>query len=204
MFLNRVKPYQVKRGGGQYWPQDFLQPLQQKLEEPVTWIFLTFPQYVIYFVLKEKNIVLWTLTGMLRGVSNRPSSYFFLHILDIFTFFLCIITIFHVRSINILTFGHRYNFWDRKIILVHFDQHVIFTQYFDHIWPAILYRAWSCAGQHAHDSKCLNDVYKAYRINLILYKKFLVKPNWVKIRQILGGQNCPPPGPDVNLKAWTW
>ena len=80
----------------------------------------------------------------------------------------------------------------QKKILVHFDRHVIFAQYFDHIWPAILYRAWSCAGQRAHDSKCLNDVYEAYRINHILYKKFLVKPNWVKIRQILGGQYCPP------------
>ena len=64
-------------------------------------------------------------------------------------------------------------------MLVHFDRHVIFTQYFDHIWPAILYRAWSRAGQSPHDPKYLNKVYKAKRINHILYKKFLVKPNWV-------------------------
>ena len=85
---------------------------------------------------------------------------------------------------NILKFGHRPNFGTEKM-LVHIDRHVIFALYFDHIWQAILYRAWSCAG-HVY------DVYKAYRINHILYKKFLVKPTWVKIRQILGGQYCPP------------
>ena len=69
-----------------------------------------------------------------------------------------------------------------KKILVHFDRRVIFEQYFDHIRPAILYRAQSCAGQRAHDSKSLNEVYKAYIINHISYKGFLVKPNWVKIR----------------------
>ena len=39
----------------------------------------------------------------------------------------------------------------------------------------------------------------------MLYKKFLVKPNWVRVRQIIGGNIAPPPlhGPDVKLKAWT-
>ena len=89
----------------------------------------------------------------------------------------------------------------RKIILVHFDPHVFFfMQNFDHIWPAILYHAQSCAGQCAHDSKCLNEIYKAYMINncLEVFRKFLVKTNWAKIRQILEGQYCPPP-PDLTL-----
>ena len=47
--------------------------------------------------------------------------------------------------------------------LLHFDRRrVFFAKYFD---------------PHAHDSKCLNEVYKAYIINHILYNKFLVKPN---------------------------
>ena len=77
-------------------------------------------------------------------------------------------------------------------ILVHFDQSVIFSHYFDHIWPAILYRAQSFASQRAHDSKCFNEVYKSYIINHILNKKFSVKPDWVKIRQT---------GTDDNLKT---
>ena len=49
------------------------------------------------------------------------------------------------------------------------------------------------AGQYAHYSKCLDEDYKAYVINHISYKKFWDNPNWVKIRQILRGQFCPPP-----------
>ena len=48
-------------------------------------------------------------------------------------------------------------------------------QYFDRIWPAILIRARSRPGQRAHDSKCLNEVYKAYVINLSSYKSYQVK-----------------------------
>ena len=62
-------------------------------------------------------------------------------------------------------------------MLVHFDRCDIFAQNFDHIWPAILYRAQSCAaGQRAHDFERLNEVYKAYMINHILYNKFLGPP----------------------------
>ena len=70
---------------------------------------------------------------------------------------------------------------------MHFDWHVFSYIILTNIWPAILYRAQSCASQRAHDSKCLNEVYKAYMINYIFYKKFLFKPNWVKKRLILGG-----------------
>ena len=151
---------------------------------------------------------MWTLTGLLRGILNRPVKifcvvYFVVYILDIFTFSYDVLFRFYiVRCLNILNFGHRFHFWDRKI----------FAQYFDHIWPAILYHAWSRAGQRAYDCKCLNEVYKAYRINHILYKKFLVKLIWFKIRQILGGQYCPPPldltliwklGPD-RVKLFHW
>ena len=150
----------------------------------------------IFWLQRKKNVI-WTLTGLLREVLNWPVKIFCAYFGHIYIFYDVLLRFFHVRCLNIHKFGNRYNFWDRKKILVHFDRHVIFAQYFDHIWPAILYRAWSCAGQRAHDSKCLNDFYEAYRINHILYKKFLVKPNWVKIRKILGGgQYCPPP--------WTW
>ena len=37
----------------------------------------------------------------------------------------------------------------------------------DRIGHAILYRARSYAGQRAYDAKCLNEVYKAYKINHI-------------------------------------
>ena len=45
--------YQVQ--GGQYCPPDFWQGLQQKLEEPVTWIFQTFRKYVYTLTSKKKN-----------------------------------------------------------------------------------------------------------------------------------------------------
>ena len=153
--------------------------------------------------LQGTKIVMWTLTGLLRGVLNRPVKICCAYFGHIYIFYDVLFRFYHVRCLNILKFGRKFHFWDRKN-LMHFDRHIIFSQYFDHIWPAILYRAWSCAGQCAHDSKCLNEVYRAYRIDYILYKTFLVNPKWVKIRQILGGNIAPPPGPDVNLKAWTW
>ena len=148
--------------------------------------------------------ILWLqrkkLTGLLRGALNRPVKILCTYFGHIYIFYDVLLRFYHVRCLNILKFGKGLKFLVQIKMLVHFDQHVIFAQYFDSIWPAILYRVWSRAGQRAHDIKCLNEVCKAYRINHILYKKFLVKPYWVKIRQILGT----PPGPDVNLKAWTW
>ena len=51
--------------------------------------------------------------------------------------------IIHVKIVHfdgILKFGHRNHFCDRKK-MVYFDRRVIFAQYFDHMRPAILYRA---------------------------------------------------------------
>ena len=42
-------------GGGGILPPDFWQALQQKLEEPVTWIFSTFPKYVFTLTSKKKK-----------------------------------------------------------------------------------------------------------------------------------------------------
>ena len=112
--------------------------------------------------------------------------------LSIFSFYDVLFRFYHFRCLNILKFGHLFHFWCRKKIWCILTDMLFFAQYFDHI----LYRAWSRAGHREHDSKCLNEVYKAYRMNHIIYKQFLVKPNWVKVRQILGGQYCPPP--------WTW
>ena len=85
--------------------------------------------------------------------------------------------------------------------LKHFDCCLISERNFGHVLPVILYLARARAGQQAHYSKCLNEVYIAYIINHISYKKLYDNPNWVKIRQILGGQYCPPPRPNVNLRA---
>ena len=57
-------------GGGQYCPQDFLQPLQKKLEEPVTCIFLTFPKYVYTLTSKKKNCIVNPYRHAERGVKS--------------------------------------------------------------------------------------------------------------------------------------
>ena len=173
-------------GGGAIFPPDILQALHQKLEEPVTWFFLTFPKYV-YTLTSKKKIVMWTLTNLLGGVLNRPVKIFCAHFGYIYIFYDVLFGFYHFRCLNILKFGHRILFCDRKFFGA-FWLSCFFAQYFYHIWPAILYCKRSCAGQRVHDSKCLNEVYKAYIINHILHKKLLVKPNWVKIRQTLGGQ----------------
>ena len=121
-----------------------------------------------------------------RGVKSAGQDIFYIF-WTYLHFLWCIISISSCEVSKYTWIWSQISFLGQKEMLVHFERYVIFAQYFDHIWPAISYRAWSCAGQRAHDSKCLNDVYKAYRVNHILYKKFLVKPNWVKIRQILGG-----------------
>ena len=122
---------------------------------------------------------------MLRGVSNRPVKIFCAYFGHIYIFYGVLLRFFHVRCLNILKFGNRYNFWDTKkcwCILTDLLFSCSILTIFDRPFYA-----------RAHDSKCLNDVYEAYKNNHILYKKFLVKSNWVKIRQILGGQYWPPP-----------
>ena len=52
----------------------------------------------------------------------------------------------------------------------HFDCCLILERYFGHILPVILYLARARAGQRAHYSKCLNEVYKVYVINHNSYK----------------------------------
>ena len=137
---------------------------------------------------------MWTLTGLLRGMLNRPVKIFWAYFGHIYIFCDVLFWFKHVRCLNRLKFGHRFNFWDRNFFgALWAVRCVIFQRHFDHIWPAILYRTRSRTGQRAHDSKCLNEVYKAYVIIHISNKKFLVKLNWVKIRQILEGQYCPPP-----------
>ena len=153
----------IRSRGGQYCPPDFLQPLQQKLEEPVTWIFLTFPKYAYTLISKKETIVLWTLTSMLRGVSNRPVKIFCAYFRHIYIFYGVLLPFFHVRCLNILKFGNRYKFWciltdmlfSRSNLTGHFISPVIVRR---------SARAW--------------------------FQMF----EW--IRQILGGQYCPPP--------WTW
>ena len=137
------------------------------------------------FWLQRKKIVLWTLTSMLRGVSNRPVKIFCAYFGHIYIFLWCITSILSCKVSKYTKIWSADLIFGIEKIWRNFDRHVIFTQNFDHTWPAILYRAQSCAGQRAHDSKCLNEVYKAYITNHILYKKILVKPNWVEIRQIL-------------------
>ena len=53
-------------GGGAIWPPDFLQALKQKLEKPVTTIFLTIPKYVYTLNSKKKK--------NLMGTQLRPGS----------------------------------------------------------------------------------------------------------------------------------
>ena len=74
--------------------------------------------------------------------------------------------LYNVWCLNIRSFGHWPHFQDLKKnatpwLVCNFG--TIILPY--HIWPAILYLA------RAHDSKCLNEVYKAYVINNTSYIK---------------------------------
>ena len=122
-----------------------------------------------------------TLTGVLTGVSNRPVKKCCACFGHIYIF----MQYNHVRWLNILNFGHWFNFCDKKFN--HFDCCVILERYFGHVLTVILYLARSRAGQCAHYSKWFNEVYKAYIINHISYKKFSDKPNRVKKTNPLGG-----------------
>ena len=54
---------------------------------------------------------------MLRGVSNRPVKIFCAYFGHIYIFYDVLLRFFHVRCLNILKFGDRYDFWDRKFFL---------------------------------------------------------------------------------------
>ena len=86
----------IRSKGGQYCPPDFWWDLQEKLEEPVTWIFLTFPKYVYTLTSKKKNVML-NLTGLLRGVLNRPVKIFCTYFGHIYIFNDVLFRFYHVR-----------------------------------------------------------------------------------------------------------
>ena len=101
--------------GRQYCPPDFWLALQQKQEEPVTWIFLTFTKYVYTLTSKKKKCNV-NPDRPLRGVLNRPVKIFCTYSGHIYIFYDVLFRFFHVRCLNILKFGHRFHFWDRKKI----------------------------------------------------------------------------------------
>ena len=100
----------IRSRGGQYCPPpDFSQALQQKLEEPVTWIFLTFPKYVYTLTLNKKNYNVNPDRLAERDVKSAGQD-----ILCIFWTNLhwlwCIISISSCTCLNTLKFGHRFHF----------------------------------------------------------------------------------------------
>ena len=148
--------------------------------------------YILW--LQRKQIVLWILTGLLRGVLNWPVKIFCTYFGHIYIFYDVLFQFFHVMCLNILKFGHRYNFWDRKKFWCTLTD-MLFSgsilTIFD--WPFYIAR-----DRAPVSARMIPNVWvrSTKHIEYILYKKFLVKPNWVKIRQILRGQYSPPP--------WTW
>ena len=149
LFNSIINSIRSREGEGNIAPPDFWQALQLILEEPVTltlspvgskisriFSFCVHPLYSL-----TSKIVIWNLTGLTWGVLNRPVKIFCAYFGHIHIFYNVLFHFYHVRCLNILKFGHRLNF----------DQCVIFAQYFDHIWLAILYRARSCASQCALD-----------------------------------------------------
>ena len=146
--------------------------------------------YILW--LQRKKNVLWTLTGMLRVVLNRPVKIFCAHFGHIYIFYDVLFRFFHVRCLNILKFVHRYNFWDRqKCWCILTD--MLFSRSILTIFDRPFYIARDPGPVSA---RMIPNVWMMSTKHHILYKEFLVKPNWVKIRQIQGGQYCPPP--------WTW
>ena len=86
-------------------------------------------------------------------------------ILCIFIFYDELFRFYHVSCLNILKFGHRFYFWNRKIFWCTLTG-VLFSSgiltIFDR--PFYVYSVRSRTGQRAHDSKCFNEVYKAFYI----------------------------------------
>ena len=60
------------------------------------------------------KIVIWTLTGLLRGVLNWLVKIFCAYFGHIYIFYDVLFRFYHVRCLNILKFGHWFNFLDRK------------------------------------------------------------------------------------------
>ena len=147
----------------------------------------------VYTLTSKKKIVTWTLTGLLRGVLNRPVKIFCTYFGHIYIFYVVLFRFYHVRCLNILKFGHIFHFRRRKNVGAFW-----LTCYFRAVfWPYLTGHFISCVIARRSARAWLKmfewGLQRIYGINTILYKKFLVKPNWVKIRQILGVQYRPPP-----------
>ena len=85
--------------------------LKQKLFESVIYNFLTISKYV-YPLTSNKKIVICTLTGVLRGVSNWPVKICCAYFGHIHNFFWVLFIFYHVRCQ--LNFGHWFNFWGQQ------------------------------------------------------------------------------------------
>ena len=101
--------------------------------------------------------------------------------------------------LNLLNFGYRFHVWDRKKYRCSLTS-LLFSRSILTIFDLLFYIARDRAPVSTRMIPNVRMRSTKHTINHILFKKFLVKPNWVKVRQSLGGQYCPL-GPDVNLKA---
>ena len=109
-------PIRSRGGGGNIAPQTFGRLLSKnwKSQSPESfWLFLN--MYLLWLQ-RRRKIVMWTLTGLLRGVLNRPVKIFRAYFVHIYIFYDVLFRFYHVRCLNILKFGHRFYFWDRKKI----------------------------------------------------------------------------------------
>ena len=70
--------------------------------------------YILW--LQIKQILMLTLTGLLRGVLNRPVKILCANFRHIYIFYDVLFWFYHIRCLNILQFGRRFYFWDRKKI----------------------------------------------------------------------------------------
>ena len=161
-FHNRINP--IRPGGGQYCPPNLWEALKQKLFESGIYNFPTIPKYVYTLTSNKKNVTC-TLTGVLRGVSNWTVKICCSYFGHIYIFFWVLFIFYHVRCLNILL--SLISFCGQKLIWSTLTV-VLFRS---HVLPVILYLARARADQHAHYSKCLNEVYIAYIINHISYNK---------------------------------
>ena len=96
-------------GGDNIDPQTFgrLSGKNQKSQSLESfWLFLN--MYILW--LQRKKHLMWTITVLLRGVLNRPVKIFCANI----HFYCVLFRFYHVRCLNMLQFGHRFRFWDRK------------------------------------------------------------------------------------------
>ena len=101
-------------GGGNIAPLIFKR-LSSKNHYYLSHWSITFWQLLNMYILwlQTKKIDICTLTGLLGGVSNSPVKLFCAYFGHIYIF-LSIIHILSYWCLNILNFGHWYNFWGKK------------------------------------------------------------------------------------------